>query len=215
MSEDYVPPEYLLDGFNCPNCGAFAHQKWRRRIDSSEHSGGSGECSRLYSISASICCRCNKFALWEDDRLFYPCMYIAPRATADMPDDVKADYEEARSIFAQSPRGASALLRLAIQKLVIFLGESGDDLNTSIGNLVNKGLRVEIQRSLDIVRVVGNNAVHPGELNVEDNSDIALSLFKLINMIVEQMITQPKEISAIYNALPKGAKDAIAKRDEK
>jgi len=63
-------------------------------------------------------------------------MYIAPMPTTDMPNDVKADYEEARSIFSQSPRGSTALLRLAIQKLVIFLGEDGEELNKSIENLV-------------------------------------------------------------------------------
>jgi hypothetical protein len=196
-----------------PHCGAFAHQSWRNSIDALEKSNGSGEFSKLFNTRASICNRCNDFALWKGDRLFYPQMYAAPLPTADMPDDVKFDYEEARSIFSQSPRGAAALLRLVIQKLVIFLGESGDELNKSIGNLVKKGLRVEIQKSLDIVRFVGNNAVHPGELNVEDNSDIALSLFKLTNLIVEQMITQPKEISAIYDALPKGAKEQINERD--
>jgi len=131
-----------------------------------------------------------------------------------MPEDVKADYEEARSIFAQSPRGAGALLRLAIQKLVIALGESGDELNESIGKLAKKGLRTSIQKALDVVRVVGNNAVHPGVLDVKDNPEMALSLFKLTNLIVEDMITKPKEVSQLYEALPKGAKDAIAKRDK-
>ena len=142
-------------------------------------------------------------------------MYIAPLPSVDTPQDVKEDYEEARSIFNQSPRGAAALLRLAIQKLVIALGESSDNLNDSIGNLVKKGLRTDIQKALDVVRVVGNNAVHPGELNVEDNPEMALSLFKLTNIIVEDMITKPKEVAELFDALPEGAKGAIAKRDKK
>ncbi len=28
MSEKYKEPEYKLGAFNCPHCGAFAHQKW-------------------------------------------------------------------------------------------------------------------------------------------------------------------------------------------
>lgn len=215
MAQDYVPPEYGKDAFNCPHCGAFAHQQWRFRINACEHSGGGGVVSHLPSISASICDRCHKFALWEDERLFYPQMYVAPLPAADMPGDVKEGYEEARAIFSQSPCGAAALLRLAIQKLVIALGEGGDNLNDSIGNLVKKGLRADIQKALDVVRVVGNNAVHPGELNVEDNPAMALSLFKLTNLIVEDMITKPKEVSKLFEALPQGAKDAIAKRDKK
>jgi hypothetical protein len=215
MAQDYVPPTYMATAFNCPNCGAFAHQQWRLRIDGCEHSNGGGQSSRLSNISASICARCGNFALWRGDQLFYPQMYVAPLPTADMPEDVKKDYEEARSIFSQSSRGAAALLRLAIQKLVIALGESGDDLNKSIGNLVKKGLRADIQRALDVVRVVGNNAVHPGELDLEDNPEMALSLFKLTNLIVEDMITKPKEVAELFEALPEGAKDAITKRDKK
>jgi hypothetical protein len=33
-------------------------------------------------------------------------------------------------------------------------------------------------------------------------------------MIVNVMITQPKEVSALYEKIPKGAKDAIVKRDK-
>jgi len=132
-----------------------------------------------------------------------------------MPQNVNEDYEEARSIFNQSPRGAAALLRLAIQKLVKELGESGKDLNTDIGNLVKKGLSERIQQALDVVRVVGNNAVHPGLINVDDNPDIALNLFKLVNLIVEHMITQPKEVGELFESLPDGAKGQIAERDKK
>ena len=94
------------------------------------------------------------------------------------------------------------------------LGEKGKDLNEDIGNLVKKGLPERIQKALDTVRVVGNNAVHPGQIVIEDNPKIALSLFKLVNLIVEHMITMPKEVEQVYNTLPQGAKDQIKKRDK-
>jgi len=215
MTSDYVPPKYRESAFNCPNCGAFAHQRWRLRVESDEYEGGGGESTRLSRINVSVCDRCHKFALWEDDRLFFPPMYVAPLPSTDMPEDVGGDYEEARAIFNQSPRGAAALLRLAIQKLVIVLGESGENLNADIGNLVKKGLRADIQKALDVVRVIGNNAVHPGLIDIKDNPTMALSLFKLTNIIVEDMITKPKEVSELFETLPEGAKDAIAKRDKK
>jgi hypothetical protein len=49
--------------------------------------------------------------------------------------------------------------------------------------LVAEGLNPKIQKAIDLVRVVGNNAVHPGQINLDDNSAIALKLFKIINMI--------------------------------
>lgn len=213
MTQEYVPPKYAESAFNCPYCGAFAHQEWHRVAG---HAGmdGQGGYSWLPSVYASRCNRCNGFSLWKGEQLIFPQMYVAPLPVADMPEDIKEDYEEARGIFAQSPRGAAALLRLAIQKLVVALGESGDNLNESIGNLVKKGLRADIRKALDVVRVVGNNAVHPGELNMEDNPAMALSLFKLMNLIIEDMITKPKEVNELFTSLPEGAKDAIVKRDK-
>ena len=132
-----------------------------------------------------------------------------------MPEDVKEDYEEARLVVEVSPRSAAALLRLALQKLMRHLGESGENLNDDIANLVKKGLPEKIQKALDALRVIGNNAVHPGELDLRDDKETALALFELLNMIVEVMITQPKKVNEIYDKLPKGAKEAIKKRDNK
>jgi hypothetical protein len=137
----------------------------------------------------------------------------APGPHNDMPEDVKADYEEARTIAGRSPRGAAALLRLAVQKLMVDLGESGKDINRDIGSLVQKGLPVEVQQALDAVRVVGNEAVHPGKLNLNDDADTAVALFSLLNFIVDQRIAQPKKLQALYNSLPPAKLAGIQQRD--
>jgi hypothetical protein len=131
-----------------------------------------------------------------------------------LPDDVRSDYEEAQEVADRSPRGAVALLRLAIQKLCKHLGEKGKRIDDDIGSLVAKGLPAKIQQALDVVRVVGNNAVHPGELYIDDNPEIVTSLFRLVNMIAERMISEPAEIQSLYNSLPAGALGGIAKRDK-
>ncbi|QXE17642.1 DUF4145 domain-containing protein [Clostridium sp. 001] len=86
-------------------------------------------------------------------------------------------------------------------------------MNEDIGSLVKKGLDSKVQKALDTVRVIGNNAVHPGTIDLNDNKDIAYSLFGLLNFIVQQMITQPKEIENLFKTLPDNAKLAINKRD--
>ena len=78
---------------------------------------------------------------------------------------------------------------------------------------MKKGLPVEIQQALDVVRIVGNNAVHLGELNLDDSPEIVSALFELINYIVDRMISQPKKLSELYASLPAGALEAINKRD--
>lgn len=130
-----------------------------------------------------------------------------------MSEDIQADYQEAASILQKSPRGAAALLRLAIQKLCKEIGEDGKNINNDIKNLVSKGLPAAVQKSLDVVRVIGNDSVHPGQMDLRDDMETAKALFKLVNLITEKMITEPKEVEAIYDSLPERSKKAIEKRD--
>jgi hypothetical protein len=105
---------------------------------------------------ASRCYRCGGISLWRADELIYPLNHISIAPNEGMPADVKADFIEANEILDKSPRGAAALLRLCIQKLMIHLGEKGDKINDDIASLVRKGLDPRIQKALDVVRVVGN-----------------------------------------------------------
>ena len=122
------------------------------------------------------------------------------RAESRLPSDIQSDFQEARSIANLSPRGAAALLRLCIQKLCRHLGEKGDNVNEDIAALVKKGLPTQIQQALDIVRVVGNNSVHPGQLEITDDPATAASLFNLVNLITDVMISQPKHVENLYNS---------------
>lgn len=167
----------------------------------------------LEETSISVCAPCNSYSIWYNGNILFPESKGIANPNSDLNKEIQADYNEARSIFDKSPRGAAALLRLAIQKMCKQLGENGKDINHDIANLVKKGLPETIQQALDIVRVVGNNAVHPGQIDLKDNSEIAFRLFELINLIAQVMITQPKEIKKLYESLPDSIKDSIKKRD--
>lgn len=132
-----------------------------------------------------------------------------------MPDPIKTDYLEAASIVNKSPRGAAALLRLALQRLLPLLGAKKSDINAAIGELVANGLPVRIQQACDTLRVIGNESVHPGSIDLRDTPEIASHLFAVINLIVDVMITQPEKIAAIYSGLPAGKLEAIQDRDRK
>lgn len=165
--------------------------------------------------SLSRCSHCKKYAFWIKDKMVYPVVSLAPIPSDDMPDNVKADYLEAASIVEASPRASSALLRLALQKLMPYLGEKGKKIDDDIGSLVQKGLPTEIQQSLDLVRVIGNESVHPGELDLKDDKETAYFLFELVNLIIEEKITRFKKISTHYNKLPKSKLDGINNRNKK
>ncbi|MDI6850717.1 MAG: hypothetical protein QMD82_02100, partial [bacterium] len=77
-----------------------------------------------------------------------------------------------------------------------------------------KGLDKKIQQALDYVRVIGNNAVHPGLLDLRDNKETVGMLFELINFIADRMITSNKKIDELYDKLPDSIKQQIEKRDK-
>ncbi|QVN18853.1 DUF4145 domain-containing protein [Burkholderia pyrrocinia] len=130
-----------------------------------------------------------------------------------MPDIALQDYEEARQVVSVSPRAAAALLRLCIEKLCVTLNAEGANINAQIAYLVRQGLPPKIAQAMDVVRVTGNNAVHPGQMDDEDISGVSTTLFTLVNMIVEDRITRPRMVDDIYASLPAGALAAIEKRD--
>lgn len=146
--------------------------------------------------------------------MIYPDIITVSLPNSDLPDDIKIDYLEAREIVIKSPRGAAALLRLCIQKLCVHLGEE-ENINNAIASLVKKGLDIQIQRALDVVRVVGNEAVHPGELDLKDDNDTAIQLFGLVNFITHELITRPKELEKLYSDLPPSKLEGIETRGDK
>ncbi|HEX8162862.1 MAG TPA: DUF4145 domain-containing protein [Pyrinomonadaceae bacterium] len=210
MREKYYPPIQSGQEFHCYHCGVFASQYWE-----TIYKERTGATLTATGILRCVCRHCKKESYWYAERMIIPAASFAEPPHPDLPTDCLADYVEASTVVAASPRSAAALLRLCIQKLMPHLGEKGKNINDDIASLVAKGLPPLIQMALDYCRVVGNNAVHPGELDLNDTPEIAHELFRLINFIVDTMIARPKELEALYNTLPQGARDAIDKRDNK
>ncbi|SOC08380.1 uncharacterized protein DUF4145 [Rhodobacter sp. JA431] len=167
------------------------------------------------NVHISQCYNCEKLSIWVHERLIYPQHGEAPPPNPDLPEDILRDYNEASAILNLSPRGAAALIRLGIQKICKELGLPGKNINADIKSLVEKGLDTKIQRALDAVRVIGNNAVHPGEMDLRDDRATAESLFLLMNVIAEKMISEPKKIDEVYALLPAELVTEIDKRDRR
>lgn len=144
----------------------------------------------------------------------YPKKTTLPPPNVDLSEEIKALYLEASSILIESPKGSTAILRLALQKLLKQVGKSGKNINNDIGELVEEGMSPKIQQALDLLRVIGNNAVHPGQINLDDNAEAAQKLFGVLNFIAEELITKPKELEDLYASLiPTETQDHIKQRD--
>jgi hypothetical protein len=204
MKSKYYPPTFREPQFHCIHCNVYAKQFWSQlTIPNYGH----------IDIHTSKCSHCEQRAYWYEERMIIPNESPVETPHPDLPADCLTDYQEARAIFSRSPRASAALLRLCIQKLMPHLGERGRNINDDIKSLVSKGLPTLVQKALDYCRVVGNNAVHPGEIELNDTPEIAQSLFRMINFIVEDRITRPKEIESLYNELPESSREAIERRD--
>ncbi|OGH98066.1 MAG: hypothetical protein A2039_07635 [Candidatus Melainabacteria bacterium GWA2_34_9] len=211
----YVAPEFEETLFTCPHCGGLTSQFWQEHShyenDEIDWRNNQWTSSR---ISTAKCSGCENASIWYYKKMIYPVLSTAPLPHDDMPENVKNDYLEAREILLKSPRGACALLRLALEKLCNELVEGNQNLNCKIGKLVKSGLSSKLQKAFDFVRITGNDAVHSiGELDVQDNPEIAQALFTLINIIIKEMITEPKEVNELFSLIPGNKLEAIEKRD--
>lgn len=216
----YVEPTFHAKAFTCIFCSVLTSMTW---IPLWIRANGG---HRFSAFQLCRCGHCGEESLWlnttpedaenEDlatGRLIMPSTVTAPDPHVDLPPACKSDFEEAREISSRSPRGAAALLRLCLQKLCIELGGKGKKVDEDIGVLVSKGLDPKIQKAFDVVRVTGNHAVHPGEISLEENPDHVTVMFQMINLIVEELISRPKQIEERFNSLPTGALEAILRRD--
>ncbi|MBX8945621.1 DUF4145 domain-containing protein [Lysinibacillus sp. K60] len=203
----YFPPQYGKTHFHCPFCEVNSNQIWHSTYYYTH------TYQMLSELELAICSHCKEMSLWLERIMIFPDKSLAPLPHDDLPEELLVDYLEASSIVNHSPRGAAALLRLVLQKLMFHLGESGKDINKDIGSLVQKGLDPHVQQALDIVRVIGNESVHPGQLDLKDDFETTNHLFKLINFIVEDRITRPKTIEALFNKLPEDKRNGIVARD--
>ncbi len=166
-------------------------------------------------FSVATCLSCNEISLWMNQEMVYPKATLVSPPNDDLDVEIKNLYNEAATIVGDSAKGATALLRLALQLLLKQVGKPGKNINDDIKSLVDEGLSPKIQQALDLVRVVGNHAVHPGQIDLNDGQDIAMKLFQIMNFIADEMITKPKALEALYaNVIPHEAKAHIAKRDK-
>ena len=115
----YIQPSINLQSFHCPNCGVFSQHTWSNEIYciyiQDRADGGRERASyNLNDYATAKCIHCSDISIWKGQIMVYPLTGNIEIANSDLPEDIQNDYNEAKNIVNISPRGAAALLRLAI-----------------------------------------------------------------------------------------------------
>lgn len=216
----YTKPCFKGAAFNCPHCGVYSRMEWDGFYDMYADRIKQVE---KYSFFNSTCYHCQRSMIWylkgNNSKIFSPREVTIP-PEENMPENIKEIYEEASLVLGDSPRASCALLRLALQELMKYLKENiqiynglnNRNINEDIKEIINIGnfyqdQKEMLEEAMNSVRLIGNKASHPSELDINDNPEIANTLFEMINFIVGEIITKPKEREERLNKL----KSAIGK----
>lgn len=180
---------------------------------------------RFTFMLRNTCCVCKKesydLAQVEGDNISYTRVYPIegslniPRPNNNTPEEAKAIYEEASRILDYSPRASAALMRLALQQLLDHLKVEGQNINSQIGNLKKQKLPDYVIQYMVSVRIVGNEAVHPGIINFQENIGLVPKLFDAFNYIVQELIEREKRAKLLFAELPEDKRKAVEKRDSR
>src|SRR4051794_7717125 len=96
--------------FVCPHCSAFAQHMFGEvvRFQRGINAANMFDIPNNVNVIMATCTSCGGLSIWADAALVFPeDAGDAPLAAQDMPGSIVGDFEEARSIYRKSPRGAA------------------------------------------------------------------------------------------------------------
>ena len=223
-------PSLQATAFSCPHCDAFAQQHWwslgasqrphppgilepstdnlRIRIVARGLSG-----SFVKGAFVSQCTHCQGLAIWIRDQMIYPLRGGAPQPNADLPEDIRRDYDEAGSILDLSPRGAGGAAAACPREALQTCRGLQQEPQREYCRDGRRRPQSRCSKGIDSLRVIGNHAVHPGQIDALDERASAETMFRFLNIVAAKLISEPKSIEEAYEALPETARAAINKRD--
>jgi Domain of unknown function (DUF4145) len=187
MTRAGVPPALRAPHFVCPHCGVDAQQLWQ---DADFPARGTGEVDS--ALLRAECVLCHRRSYWIAGEMVWPHPTVGVAPPPDLAADLVDLYDEARSVAPISPRAATALLRLLVDRLVASLGAADGTLEDRIASLAAEGhLPAQVTEGLAAVRVQGSDGLRPGQIDADEEDDAAVVelLCLLVKAIVETTIT--------------------------
>ena len=168
---------------------------------------------KLLNLHVSRCYNCKGFTVWVRDRLVFPVtVEEAPhviegefqgavvdlqapaedvqhgnehvQANAEEVDEASEDFEEAAAILNKFPRGAAALTRICIQKMMPLVKGNAKNQDENFSSLVRKGLEVEIQQAMDVLQVVRKSPLQRSEVDLKEENEAAKNFLNSLRDIL-------------------------------
>jgi hypothetical protein len=195
MTPQNTPEELLAQGDaspRCDGCNSYAlHQKTTINNLTTDQPVG---------LTVVVCRQCSHSSVIVQSpdgisTIVYPLTFVGPSPATGMPDGVRRLFDDARAVGRQSPRAAVALMRVALERLVPGAGT----LHTRITSIATGA---HVQRSMDLVRVIGNAALHDDEkVDFDPGPDVAVKLMELMNILIDVHL-QERPIQELRSIVP-------------
>ena len=142
---------------------------------------------KMANLHISNCHSCNGFSLWVGGLLVFP------TRIDKTPELVEEDLEEAAAILNKFPRGAAALMRVCIQKLVPLLEDNGKEFNQRVSSLVRKGLEMEMQQAEEVLQVLRGDSAQLNSLESQADRETALRLLDSLKAVLERRMPKTQD----------------------
>lgn len=197
------PPGFRKLKYRCPRCDVVATQSWtvlHHKVNKKTATGYMTLDESISDLALSTCAACNARCLWFESELVYPSNSTDHPVPADLPAEVRKDFEEAAAVAGASPRAAAALLRMCIEGLCKKVADK-PKFEDAILELEQQGIPKPITVAMDVVRLTGNEALHGGTLYGSDDAKTVATLFRLASLIVSWAITEKKELQELVSSI--------------
>lgn len=174
--------------------------------------------------TATVCLGCRKGSVWRDGKRVFPARVPSIQPHEDMPPKARGLFEEAVAVKGLSPRASAALARASLESFLKehFSESKAYNLDERVAE-AGRHISAELWEALTVLRVVGNEALHDGKIEMQlDGSDDAYiePLLGAVNGLAEELISRPARTRALYEKLPDAkrtgaeqTRDRIASRD--
>ena len=211
MQNHYIKPLLSSNHFTCPVCNVTSTFSPLIELPFSEtKKTDQGLIKVLYSQSR--CLSCTNNILWTSDhsvdqfgnrmkllesRIIFPKVSDAPRPNKDIKGNNLELYNEARLIYKESPRAASALLRGVLEN---FLRELFEIPDSNLWVILNRpevkiGLGRNIFNYLVNLKNISTDVTYSTKM-IYDNEELedVIKLFSGINIVFSRLVSEENEI---------------------